>query len=360
MGELAQVDGGVHLVQAGYDGGGVQATDDGGADAQGQGEQELDAAQDGVLKIDKDGADGGDGDKRGDEDGYQRRHEEVEHVRHVLVQPFLQNGEDEAGDHDGDDVALVTDELDVVDAEDREVVVNALGSDGVGVLQAGVDEDSAHDRAQVGVGSERLGRGEADEDLQEGERGVGDQVRDDVERAGGIDGKVAVGVHEGQGAHDAQQKTGCDDCRDDGDKDVAQQLDGAHEGVLTLRHGLLGLFLGGLFDVAELDEFVVDLVDGAGSVDNLQLAGCLEVAFGAFCVVDGLLVYLRVVGDDQAKARCAVGGGDYVVRSSHGVEDLLRGESVIECHMRSFPFESVRLQCGTWFQYRGQTTSLLF
>ena len=73
LGELAQVDGGVHLVQAGYDGGGVQATDDGGPDAQGQGEQELDAAQDGVLKIDKDGADGGDGDKRGDEDGYQRR-----------------------------------------------------------------------------------------------------------------------------------------------------------------------------------------------------------------------------------------------------------------------------------------------
>ena len=52
---------------------------------------------------------------------------------------------------------------------------------------------------------------------------------------------------------------------DDGDKDVAEHLNGTHKDVLLLRRCLLDLGLGGSLDAAERNELVVDLVDGASA-----------------------------------------------------------------------------------------------
>ena len=154
------------------------------------------------------------------------------------------------------------------------------------------------------------------------------------------EGDEAVGVHEGERAHDAQEQAGGHDRRDDGHEDVSEELDGAHEGVgLLLRGGLLHLRLGGGSYVAEGDELVVDLVHRAGSVDDLQLAGRLEVALGARGVVNGGLVDLRVVREHEAQARRAVRGRDHVAGSADGVQYLLSRLPVVECHC----FSSLRL-----------------
>ena len=49
LGQLAQVDDGVHVVDAGHNGDGVQAAHHKGTDAEGQGDQSLDTADDAVL-----------------------------------------------------------------------------------------------------------------------------------------------------------------------------------------------------------------------------------------------------------------------------------------------------------------------
>lgn len=56
-GEHGDVDGGVHLVQAGDNGGRVDQADDDVANAEGHLEQPHEQAEDVVLKPDKDGAD---------------------------------------------------------------------------------------------------------------------------------------------------------------------------------------------------------------------------------------------------------------------------------------------------------------
>lgn len=67
LGELAQVDGGVHLVDTGNDRGGIEQADDKGTDAEGQGQQGLDQTEDGVLGPHEDGADGNERHKHGHE-----------------------------------------------------------------------------------------------------------------------------------------------------------------------------------------------------------------------------------------------------------------------------------------------------
>ena len=340
--EHGDVDGGVHLVQAGDDGRAVDEADDDVADAQGHLEEEHEQAEDRVLEPDEDRADEEDCDVGGEGDGDERGHEQVEHLGNGLVEALLEEAEDPDADEDGDDVTLVADPVDAVEAGDD--VERDHGSLGDGIARAirvdevAADEQGAERCAEVGVAAEDRRGAEAEKNLQVREGAGVDELRDappdgvlvEHEEAGAAvrDG----GAHVAEGAHDAHEHAGGDDGGDDGDEDVGEDLDGALEGVALLGGLLLRLGLADRGDAALADELVVHLVDRAGAVDDLQLAGGLEVALCTEGVLELVLVDLAVVCDHEAQTGGAVGCGDDVVCPSDRLERLPRGFLVVQCH----------------------------
>ena len=311
-------------MDTGNDRGSIEQADDKGTDAEGQGQQGLDQTEDGVLGPDKDGADGNERHEHGHEHRDKRGHKEIEHLGDNLVETLLEEGENGAGDNDGDNVALITDPLKAVHAgDDGDHGLHALGGNRVGALQRGVDERTADDGAQVRVGAKGLSRGVTDQDLQNAKRRARDQVGNLINKVIGVERDKAVGGHKVEGAHNAQQQARSHDGGDDGDKDVAEHLNGTHKDVLLLRRCLLDLGLRGSLDATERDELLVDLVDGASAKNNLELALGLKDALGAIDILDGLLVDLGIIGNHQAQTRGAMRGRDDVVGATDIVEHLL-------------------------------------
>ena len=240
------------------------------------------------------------------------------------MEALLQEGEDGAGDDDRDHMALIANPLKAVHAgDDGDHGLHALGGNRVGALQRGVDKRTADDGTQVRIGAKGLSRGVADQDLQNAKGRARDQVGDLVDKVISVKRDKAVGGHKVEGAHNAKQQARSHDGGDDGDKDIAEHLNGTHEDVLLLRRGLLNLGLGGSLDAAERDELFVDLVDGASAKNNLKLALGLKDALSAVDILEGLLVDLRVIGNHQAQARGAVCGRNNVVGATDVVEHLL-------------------------------------
>ena len=306
------------------DRGGIEKADDKGTDAEGQGQQGLDQTEDGILGPDKDGADGNERHEHGHEHRDERGHKEVKHLGDNLVEALLEEGQNGAGDDDRDHMALITDPLKAVHAgNDSDHGLHALGGNRIGALQRGVDERTADDGTQIRVGAKGLSGGVTDQDLQDAKGRSRDQVGNLVDKVIGVERDKAVGGHKVEGTHNAQQQARSHDGGDDGDKDVAEHLNGTHKDVLLLCRGLLDLGLGGSLDAAERDELFVDLVDGAGAKDNLQLALGLKDALGAVDILEGLLVDLGVIGNHQAQTRGAVCGRNNVVGATDVVEHLL-------------------------------------
>lgn len=304
--------------------GGIEQADDKGTDTEGQGQQGLNQTENGVLGPDKDGADGNERHEHGHEHRDERGHKEVEHLGDNLVETLLEEGEYGAGDNDGDNVALITDPLKAVHAgNDGDHGLHALGGNRVGALQRGVDERTSDDGAQIRVSAKGLSRGVADQDLQNAKGRARDQVGDLVDKVIGVERDKTVGGHKVERAHDSQQQARSHDGGDDGDKNVAEHLNGTHKDVLLLCRGLLNLGFGGSLDAAKRDELFVDLVDGASAKNNLELALGLKDALGAVDILDGLLVNLGVIGNHQAQTRGAVCGRNNVVGATDVVEHLL-------------------------------------
>ena len=311
-------------MDTGNDRGSIEQADDKRTDAEGQGQQGLDQTEDGVLSPHKDGADGNERHEHGHEHRDKRGHKEIEHLGNDLVQTLLEEGQNGAGDNDGDHMALIADPLKAVHAgDDVDHGLHALGGNRIGALQRGVDECTTDDGAQIRVGAKGLSGGVTDQDLQNAKGRARDQVGNLINKVIGVERDKAVGGHKVEGAHNAQQQARSHDGGDNGDKDVAEHLNGTHKDVLLLCRGLLDLGLRGGIDTAEGDELVVHLIDGAGAKDNLQLALGLKDALGAVDILEGLLVDLGVIGNHQAQTRDAVCGRNNVVGATDVVEHLL-------------------------------------
>ena len=240
------------------------------------------------------------------------------------MQALLEEGENGTGDDDGDHMTLIADPLKAVHAgDDVDHGLHALGGNRIGALQRGVDECTTDDGAQVRVGAKGLSRGVTDQDLQNAKGRARDQVGNLINKVIGVERDKAVGGHKVEGAHNAQQQARSHDGGDDGDKDVAEHLNGTHKDVLLLRRCLLDLGLGGSLDAAERNELVVDLVDGASAKNNLELALGLKDALGAVDILEGLLVDLGVIGNHKAQTRGAVCGRNNVAGATDVVEHLL-------------------------------------
>ncbi len=180
----------------------------------------------------------------GDEHAHQRGDEQVKHRRYDLVQAFFQEAHHPHRNDNRNDVALIADQRHFIQAEEHFLPgLHALACNRPCVLQVGVQHNHADHRAEERVAAEHLGRGERDQDGQEGIRHVGEQLREHVNRAQGIQLDKPVVNHEVQRLHDAHQEAGRHDRRDDRHEDVAQRLDRALEPVALGRALRLGLVL---------------------------------------------------------------------------------------------------------------------
>ena len=227
------------------------------------------------------------------------------------MQLLLDGGQQEADEQHRDDLALVA-SLGDLDAEDVPELHGAVGDrrgDSPAVDQLGHHHRGAHRRAEVGVATEPLGGREADQHRQEGERGGRQQLdhRCDVgDRRPAIDQRQFA--EQALGGEDVVQRhhqAAGDQGRQDRDEDVGDHLDEASEEV-----ALLGGLLGG-FGLASLlhtqgDQLVVDVIDIAGTDDDLVHATCREGALDVHVVVERGLVDLLLIIQHQAKTGCAV------------------------------------------------------
>ena len=114
---------------------------------------------------------------------------------------------------------------------------------------------------------------------------------------------------------------------------------------LLRRGGGLHLLLGGGGEAGDLEKFVVDLVDGAGAQNQLELAVGAEHALNPLHVFQSLHVDFPVVHRHQAKPRGAVGRADQVLPPAEMAEDLPRALSVIHCHSRFLPLSEIDVSC---------------
>ena len=290
-----------------------------------------------------DGTDDREGQEAGDQHRDERGEQEVCGALEDLVQALLDEAHD-VGDGQGrDDLRLVAD-LGDVHAEDVPVAHLCLTGERrariPGVEQVGGHHGGADRSAKVDVAAETLGGGEADEDRQRGEGRGGDHVDEGrVVR----DARVHLGqrllAEEALSGHDVvdgHHQTAGDQRREDRDEDVGDHLDEAREEVAALFGFFLGLVLGDLAHAVVCDHLGVDLVNIAGTDDDLEHAAGGERPLQIFVVVEGLLVDLGLVRDHQAETGCAVCCCADVGCAADCFDDLSCHLGVIHCRPHSF------------------------
>ena len=220
-------------------------------------------------------------------------------------------------------MALIAHQGHLVQAEEHFLIgVHAFRSHGPGVLQVGVEHNHADDRTQEGIAAKDLGRGEGDENGQEGVGHVGKQIGKHKQRAAGVQSQESVVGHELQRLHDAHQEAGSHNGGDDGHKDVAQGLNGTLEPIALLGSLSLCLVLAHRSGAGQRNELCVHLIYRTSAQNDLELALCLEHALHAVGVLQGLLVHLFIVCNHQTKPGGTVGCADDIFRAANGIENF--------------------------------------
>ena len=80
-------------------------------------------------------------------------------------------------------------------------------------------------------------------------------------------------------------------------------------------------------------ELVVNLVDGAGADDQLELTVGFKHALHAVDVLQGGLVDLAVIGDNEPQSGGAMRGTDDIGASADIGGDLLSAFAIVQCHV---------------------------
>ena len=249
----------------------------------------------------------------------------------MLVQPFFDRAHQQYRQDYRDDVALIADllylkEEQVPDGD----LAGGVVADGPGVDERGVDHHDADDGAEENVAAEDAGGGDGDQNRQQSERGVRNQVQEGEPVA------LAEGGPEFRDGFDnTHHQTGGHDGGQDGDEHVA----GGLEDLLPQGHaggcGGLDIGLRGGGGAGDGEELVIDLVDGAGADDELELSVGLKHALDAVHVLQRFLVDLAVIRDNEPQSGGAVRSADHVRSSAYVGGDLFSAFAIIKCHRNS-------------------------
>ena len=286
-----------------------------------------------------DGADRDEGEEAGDEEGDERGEEEVDRAREPLVKLLFDEAHDVGDGERRDDLRLVADLRDV-HAEHVPVLDFGLAGEGGArvprVEEVPGDHRRAEGCAEVDVAAEALRGGESDEDGERGEGGGRDHV-DEVRVVGDpgehLDDRLrAEEALGGEDVVDRHHEAAGDECGEDRDEDVRDHLDESGEDVAALRGFFLGLILGDFSDAVVGDHVRVDDVDVAGADDDLVHAARGECPLQILVGVEGRLVDLLLVREDEPEACRAMGGGGDVGGPADGFDDFGCHLGVIHCH----------------------------
>ena len=360
LGEHAGLNDVVHVVQAHDDGPGIDRAHDTGAD--GVADQDLGTCQNVCLQGGEDRSDDPEGQESSHKDGAKRGDEEVDHLRHMLMQPLFDHAHEPDGDNDRYDVALIAGPLNGDDIADQvparycrcsnlapvpckqirvhilyrniKKLMDLLGIRDVPAVQEGrMDHQQAGDRTQEEVAAEDARRGDGDDDGQISKCRVGDSIQEGkpVAFAEAQSGDL------GEGLDQTHHETGCDDGGQDRDEDVADGLEGLAPDRSLGRCRRLDVVLGAGGDAGDLNELVKDLVDGTCTDDQLELSVGLEHALDAIDFLECLFVDLAVIRDNKTKSGRAVRGGYYVRAAADIIGDLLRTFVIIQSHTGFLP-----------------------
>ena len=209
----------------------------------------------------------------------------------------------------------------------EEVVDRVRVADVPCVKKRRVQHRNAERRAEEDIRPEYTRRGDADQNRQIRNR----RHRDQMQKS------VPVRVAESrnrlcQRFHQTHHQTAGYDRRQDRDEYVAERLDDLPPERRLCRGCCLHVLFCRSRCTGNRQKLIINLVDRAGSDDELQLSAGLEHALHAFDVVERLLVDLVVVGNNEAEPRRAVCRGNHVLTAANIHSDLFRALSIVKCH----------------------------
>ena len=224
-------------------------------------------------------------------------------------------------------MSLVAHQIDVIQSEPRGSGGDVSGIHAgyaPGIQKIGMNHNHTDDGAQEKVASKSPGGTDGDQNGQEYESRVAEQMDDRI-GSGFRHGRPYIG----QTFQQSHKKSAGDDGRNNGNKNITQRLDGTLKRILLFGCRLLHFVFAGLADAGQFDELVVNLIDRAGTEDDLKLSCRFKHSFYSFDILQGFFAALFVVCDHQAQSGGTVCGGNNIFPAADMVADFSRCFSII-------------------------------
>ena len=205
-----------------------------------------------------------------------------------------------------------------------------------------MDHQKTDDRAEEDVAAEDSRRGDCDDDGQVSECGI----CNDIEELEPVRIAEAQARDLCKGLDQTHHQTGCDDGRKDRDENVADGLQHLLPDRLLRSSRCLDVILGASRDAGHRDELIKNLIDSAGTDDQLELSVGLEHTLDAVHFFQCRLVDFAVIRNNETKSGGAVRSAYDVFSAADIRSDLFRAFSVIQCH-KKFPLKLFGTACET-------------
>ena len=286
------------------------------------------SCQDSILENREDGADDRKGNERCYQNRAQRSDEQVKHLRHFLMQPFFHRTHQQYGEYDRNDVSLITDLLYIEKAQmPGRNLAGGVVSDCPRVDQSRMNHHQTDNRAQENIAAEHACSGDRNKNGKKREGCIRNQI-EEREPVAGAESRPELR----DCLDDTHHQTGRHDGRKDRNKYVAGRL----QNLLPQRHlacrSCLGFILAGSGSSCHRKEFIIYLVNGTCTNDQLELSVGFEHTLDTVNILKGCLIDLSVVRNNEPQTCCAVRRADYIRSAAYIGRDLLSTFTIVQCH----------------------------
>lgn len=275
----------------------------------------------------------------GKNQGNGRDKDKRDDLGNVLLGNLLDLGHEPGSQNCGEYAALESNHGNGKRTEVPILSARRIQNERVAVHKARVNHDNADEDTQDRVAAKTLDRTVHHQDRQVVERG-GDNGKEacEVLEELAVIGKAALHAKEAVGNDQrlkADDDSSTDEGGDDGNKDVREYLENREDLALLVRLGALDLGSADLLNARQSHKLIVDLVDGAGTEDNHELAAVVQHALDAIDVFElGLVVLARIL-EHQTQTRNAMRGTLDVLQTADVIDDLLRHYFVVHVPLHS-------------------------